>query len=276
MESDLNPPPEARAGHPFPALPIVTPEEQERDRARRRSSRDKYGGIFYLGITGLVVLAALVGWFASSAWSLRHVWKNFYILHDQARSEADRVEAAFALARDPAVNQRQYWDTCLRRPLPPLARYLLAEALTAEAVTGDPRGYALAVARSRDWPVWLRLLLARPLAYAAAQGVPIPAAALRELREKRYDPCIRLWADFALAVSKPRDGDAAVELQRAAESSGPEQAFARFLVDALACQGVERTSRLDLATSWLRTHHPEAVPVWSGWRLDGDRLAPAH
>jgi hypothetical protein len=257
-------------------LPIVTPAEREQDQARRRSGRDKYGGLFYLGVAGLAVVLTLVGWFAWSAWSLRAVWRNVYVLHDQHRSEAERVAAAYALARDPRVNQRQYWDTCLRRPLPALARYVLAEALTAEAVKADPRGYALAVARSTDWPVWLRLLLARPLAYAATQGVPIPAAPLRELRDRQYDPAITLWADFALAAAKPPDGDAAATLARAASGTAPDSAFATMLQEALRAEGTERIRRLDEASRWLRTHHPEAAKVWSGWRLEGDHLRPVR
>jgi hypothetical protein len=266
-------PPAPPPGIDFPVLPIVTRAEQEQDQTRRRSGGDKYGGLFYLGVAGLAIMAALIGWFGWSAWSLRDVWKNVYVLHDQSRSEAERVEAAYALARDPRVNQRQHWDTCLRKPLPPLARYVLAEALTAEAVMADPRGYALAVARSTDWPVWLRLLLARPLAYAAAQGVPIPPAPLRELRDRQYDPAISLWAEFALAAAKPPDDDAAAALARAAAAgAAPDNTFARMLQEALRAEGTERIQRLDEASRWLRTHHPEASKVWSGWHVEGDHL----
>jgi hypothetical protein len=274
MDSDRKPAPEPSDPLNFPVLPIVTPADQAADQTGRRSASDKYGGLFFLGLAGLAIVIALVGWFAWSAWSLRSVWNNVYVLHDQSRSEDERVQAAYALSRDPRVNQRQYWDTCLRRPLPSLARYLLAEALTAEAVQADPRGYALAVARSADWPVWLRLLLARPLAYAAVDGVPIPAEPLRELREKNYDPAINLWADFALAATRPPDRDAAAALARAAEddAAAPERTFARLLQQALDSDGTLRARRLDEATRWLRTNHPDAAKVWSGWRLDGERL----
>jgi hypothetical protein len=276
----MEPPSGQHSGPPpaidFPVLPIVTPAEREQDQTRRRSGREKYGGLFYLGVAGLAIVATLVGWFAWNAWSLRAVWKNVYVLHDQSRPEAERVAAAYALARDPRMNQRQYWDTSLRKPLPALARYVLAEALTAEAVTADPRGYALAVARSTDWPVWLRLLLARPLAYAAAQGVPIPAEPLRVLRDAQYDPAITLWAEFALAAAKPADGDAAAALARAAAGDAPENHFASQLQEALRAHGTERLRRLGEATVWLRTHHPEAAKVWSGWRVDGEHLVPVR
>ena len=66
------------------------------------ADREKYGALFYLGVGGLVVIVALVGWFAWQAWSLRDVWTNVYILHDARRSEPDRVQAAYALAQRPA------------------------------------------------------------------------------------------------------------------------------------------------------------------------------
>src|SRR4051812_9837506 len=113
----------------FPTLPIITPEEV------RRGDREKYGGLFYLGIAGLVVIVTLVAWFAWQAWTLRDVWTNIYILHDVHRGDPERVQAAYTLAHDPRVNQRQLWDNALSRSLPPLARYVLAEALTAEAAS---------------------------------------------------------------------------------------------------------------------------------------------
>jgi hypothetical protein len=268
MEPHFGTPPGQPPGFNFPSLPIVTPGPP------RRSEREKYGGLFTLGAIGLVVVVALVGWFAWGAWSLRAVWSNVYALHDDHRPEAERVQAAYALSRDPRVNQRQYWDISLRKPLPELARYVVAEALTAEAATADPRGYALTVARSPGWPNWLRLLLTRPLAYAAAGGAAVPAGPLRELRDRGYDPAIGLWADFALAASTPADPAAATALAAAAQDDGPDQVLARTLLDALRAGGAERTRRLDEATLWLRTHHPDASRVWAGWRVEGDRLVP--
>jgi len=266
MEPHFGTPPGHSPGFSFPSLPIVTPG------LPRRPEREKYGGLFYLGAVGLLILVALVLWFAWGAWSLRAVWSNIYTLHDRQRPEAERVEAAYALSRDPRVNQRQVWDICLRKPLPDLARYVLAEALTAEAASADPRGYTLTVARSQGWPIWLRLLLTRPLAYAAAQGVVLPAAPLRELRDQGYNPSIGLWANFALAASTPTDHAAAAALAAAAEGDGPDRALARQLRDALRAVDSDRTRRLDEATLWLRTHHPEAARVWAGWSVEGGRL----
>ena len=179
---------------PFPSLPIVTPDPP------RRSAVEKYGSMYLLGLAGLVVVVGLVSWFAIGVWSLRAVWSDIYILHDESRPIAERVQAAYALSRDPRVTPPQRWEMCLRKPLPELARYVLAESLTAEIVRADPRHYSLMVARSPGWPDWLRLLLVRPLAYGAAEGLASPREPLVELG-RHHDPAIRLWADFARSAS---------------------------------------------------------------------------
>src|SRR5262249_44674293 len=154
--------------------------------------------LLYLGTAGLAVIVALVGWFAWQAWSLRDVWADVYVLHDRTRGEAERVGAAYALSRDPRVNQRQLWDVALSRQLPPLAGYVVAEARTAEAGEAAPRAYGAAVARSEGWPVWLRLLLTRPMAYAAALDRPVPRTSLAELT-RNPDRATALLATYALA-----------------------------------------------------------------------------
>ena len=194
-------------GFKFPSLPIVTPDPLP------RSPSQKYGSFLYLGVLGLVVVVSLVGWFALNVWSLRGVWTNIYVLHDGHRAEADRIRAAYALSRDPRTGQRSFWEMSLRKPLPGLARYLLAEALTARIVADDPRAYGAAVAKSAGWPDWLRLLLTRPLAYAAARGDDVPHEALGEL-SRNSDPAVALWADYALAASRQGDPEAAGAAQR--------------------------------------------------------------
>src|SRR4051794_21868382 len=89
---------------PFPSLPIVTPD------VARKSMREKYGALYFLGIGGLLVLILIIGWFAWNAWSMRTVWTNVYVLHDPSRPELARLQAAYELGRDPRVNQRQLWD----------------------------------------------------------------------------------------------------------------------------------------------------------------------
>jgi hypothetical protein len=104
--------------------------------------------------------------------------------------------------------------------------------------------------------------------------VTVPAAPLRELRDQTPDPATRLWADFTLAASTPADPAAAAALDAAARGDGADQPLARQLGEALHAEGAERTRRLDEATRWLRTHHPEAARIWAGWRIEGDRLVP--
>ena len=217
---------------PFPSLPIVTPDPP------RRSAVEKYGGMYLLGLAGLVVVVGLVSWFAIGVWSLRAVWSDIYILHDESRPVAERVQAAYALGRDPRVTPPQRWEMCLRKPLPELARYVLAESLTAEIVRADPRHYSLMVARSPGWPDWLRLLLVRPLAYGAAEGLARPREALVELG-RHHDPAIRLWADFARSASPDvaSDPDAGKELERTAADDGPDRELAVLLARGPAGRG---------------------------------------
>jgi hypothetical protein len=255
------------SGNPtFPSLPIVTPGPA------RRPASERYGTLFYLGLTGLLAVVCLLGWFAWGAWSLRSVWSRIYILHDPGRGEAERVQAAFELSRDRGVGQAQLQEIALRRPLPPLARYVVAEALTAEVVRSDPRGYGLAVARSEGWPDWLRLLLARPMACAATLGRPVARQALQELSQ-RPDPALALWARYALAADRGGDRESESILRRAAAADGPERGLAIHLVAALDARRLsDRFAGLDAATLWIRSGHPAAAEVWSGWEVRGDRL----
>jgi hypothetical protein len=253
----------------FPDLPIVNPDVP----VPSRGQREKYGGLFYLGIAGLLLLVALVGWFAYGVWSLRDVWADVYALHDASRGESERVEAADRLSRSPRFSDAQKLEMSLRRDLPDLARYRLAEGVSTEVVAQDPRGYALAAARSPGWPDWLRLLLARRLAYGAARGYDIPREALDELR-RHPDPMIGLWAVYALAVLPPTGPDPAMtaELEKAAQAAGPNRELAAVLLGALHAPPGDRERRLDEATLWLRHHHPQAAKIWQGWELRKERM----
>ena len=250
----------------FPSLPIINSGPE------RRPDSARFGALFYLGVAGLVLVLALVGWFAWGAWTLRAVWGRVYILHDPGRSEAERVQAAFDLSRDPRVAQQELWAISLRKSLPPIARYVVAEGLTAEAVRPNPRGHGLAVARSEGWPDWLRLLLARPMAYAAACGQPVDREALEELAE-RTDPILVLWARYTLAASRGGAPSSESILRATAVRDGPYRSLATWLVAALdAPRLAERRANLDTASLWLRTGHPEAAPLWNRWEIRGDRL----
>jgi hypothetical protein len=253
----------------FPSLPIVTPD------VPRRSRQDKYGALFYLGITGLVVLVALLGWFGYRIWSLRDVWTNIYVLHDAEKPEEARVQAAFALSRDPRVEQGQLWEMSLRRGLPDLARYVLGEGIGADLVAENPWDYAQAVAFSPDWPGWLRLVLARPLAYATTKGHDVSREVLGDLC-RQDDPVIRLWALYALAVESRPDPQTVVEIEKAAQAEGPNRELAQLLLSAIHSHEQKRIEILDQATLWLRTHHPDARRVWWGWTVQDQRLVHAR
>ena len=256
----------------LPVLPVITLEPWE-----QRSRLEKYGSFFYVALAGLVLLLGMIGWFAWGVWSLREVWRDVYVLHDAGQSEEARVNAADRLAQNPDTTPRQLYDISLRRDLPDLARYLVAEALTAEAAADDPRAFALAVSRSEGWPDWLRLLHLRPLAYGSGSGEAIEPDPLRELAE-RPDPILRLWALYTLAESSRYNRNEDQALRSAANEDGPNAELATLLVEALdAGADDDRLARLDEATEWVRSHHPGAVDVWSGWNRSESgllRVAP--
>jgi hypothetical protein len=127
----------------------------------------------------------------------------------------------------------------------------------------------LTVARSPEWPDWLRLLFARRLAYGAARGYAIPREALAELAG-HADPMIGLWADCALTLLPEGDPKAAGALEQAANAPGPTAELAALLRAASALPLSEREARLDDASAWLRRHHPQAAEIWKEWNeVDG-------
>ncbi len=194
----------------FPTLPIINPSVPA-----PRTERAKYGGLLYLGIGGLAVLIVLVAWFGYGLWANREAFADVYVLHDASLVLAERAQAAFRLAHGGRIDDAQLMEMSLNRDLPDLARYLLAEGVSTQAVARDPRGYALAVARSPDWPDWLRLLLVRPLAYGSGRGYAIPRDALVELAGHR-DPMVELWASYALAARPVDDSNRRAVLEKTA------------------------------------------------------------
>ena len=243
---------------PFPSLPIVTPDPP------RKTLAEKYGGMYYLGIAGLAITLLLVGLFAFGVWTMRGMVVAVYVVGDPTRSETERDLAAWALAHDKNANNRILSDLALRKDLPNLARYVILEGLTSEAISTDPRAYALMVAKSEGWPHWFRLLMARPMAYAAGEGYRIAWEPLDQLRQ-HPDRAIVLWATYTRAVMGAGDEAAAKALADAARTEGPNRDLASLLNSAAKAKGAERIAKLDEATRWLRTHHPLASPLWQGW-----------
>ena len=159
----------------------------------------------------------------------------------------------------------------LNKRLPDLARYIIGEGLTADSIQADPKGYALMAARS-EWSDWLRLLVARPMAYAVGQGYRIPWEPLDELR-KRSDKAIVLWMTYTRAVMGPGDEPARRQLREVAAQPGGYQGLARLLDEAAAAGGAERVAKLDAATAWLRVHHPPSAQIWDGWEVRNGEIA---
>ena len=252
----------------FPSLPIINAP------VPGRSQREKYGSMLYLGTAGLFVVFALVGWFGYRFWTMRDVWAQVYVLHDAKATDEARLQAAFTLSRDPRVEQRQLWEMSLRRGLPELARYILAEGIGTELVAEDPQGYVSAVALSPDWPSWLRLVLTRPMAYAATAGHTISRETLAELCRKD-DPIIRLWALYALAVQIKPDPQTVVMIEKASQEGGPLKDLADLFLSALRADETKRPAFLDRATEWNRSHHPEASRLWQGWTIRDGKLVRA-
>ena len=166
------------------------------------------------------------------------------------------------------------WEMSLHRGLPELARYILAEGIGAELVAEDPQGYVSAVALSPDWPSWLRLVLTRPMAYAATAGHTISRETLAELCRKD-DPIIRLWALYALAVQNKPDPQTVVMIEKESEEGGPLKELADLFLSALRAEESRRPGILDRATEWNRGHHPEAARLWQGWAVRDGKLVRA-
>ena len=262
-------------GRRLPSLPILNPNEVPAPAAAppARGQREKYGSLFYLGVGGLVVLVGLIGWFAHGLWANRDIWSDVYTLSDPRRDDPERVEAALRLAGNPRFDDPARLGLALRKDLPSMARYLLAESISTDLVAHDPRAYAFTVARSEGWPDWLRLLLARRLAYGAGHHYAIPRPALEELR-RHPDPMIALWSTYAMTVL-PRGGPdpaLAAALEESTHRPAPFGELATMLDAAKRAKGKARDRQLDEATNWLRRHHPLAAEVWHGWEIRGDRV----
>ncbi len=256
----------------FPELPILNASAVVSTSAPVRSQREKYGGLFYLGISGLVFLIAWIGWFGYGVWTNRDIWADVYTLSSTTRPEEERVQAAFRLSGNPRLDDTQKMALTLRRDLPDLARYLLAESVSTELVARDPRSFTMLVARSPGWPDWIRLILSRRLGYAAGRGYDIPREPIEELRQ-HSDPMIRLWATYTLALLPRSGSDPAMiaEMEEAAHAADARSELATRLLGAIPATR-EWESRLDEATIWLRHHHSQAAKIWRGWEVRDQQI----
>ncbi len=211
-----------------------------------------------------MVLIVLIAWFGHGLWANREAFADVYVMHDANRALSERARAAFRLARGGRLDDAQLMEMSLNRDLPDLVRYLLAEGVSVEAVARDPRGYALAVARSPDWRDWLRLLLVRPLAYGSGRGYAIPREPLVELAG-HTDVMVGLWASYALAARPVDHSNRRAVLEKTAMAKDSNGEMAAQLLRALDALEPERSRLLDRATVWLRHHHPAAAEIWRGW-----------
>ena len=129
----------------FPDLPILEPDPP------RMTLREKFGGLYYLAIGGLIVSMLLVGTFFYQFYRTRDLWAAVYVLYDETASLPARNHAAWMIAHNPDANDRQKMTFALQTTLPELTRYIVAEGLSPEAIQADPKAYALMAARSEPW-----------------------------------------------------------------------------------------------------------------------------
>ena len=258
----ITPPPAQK----FPELPILEPDPP------RMTLREKYGGLLYFGIAGLLFSLFLIGAFFYGLYQARDLFAAVYVLNEPNASDPERYEAAWLIAHDPHANDAQRMNLILDKRLPDLARYIVAEGLTPDSIRADPKGYALMAAKSEGWPDWLRLMVARPMAYAVGQGYRIAWEPLDELRA-RSDKAIVLWMTYTRAAMGPGDEAARKQLAEVAGHPGGYQELAKLLDEAVNASGAERVAKLDAATAWLRVHHPPSAQVWDGWEVRDGHLA---
>jgi|GEM_PF-1295206 len=245
-----------------------------------RTAREKYGVLFWLGSAGLMGVILWVGWFAWNVWSMRDVWRDVFVLFDERSALVERIQAGDRLANDPRVTPAQIWEFVFRKELPTLARWRLAERLGAEAVRGDPRGFALATARSPNWPDWLRAQFARALAEAAVQGVTLSEVGLEEMTD-HPDPVTRAFTLVALATRRGADATAQANARDQLHRLAADQPFLTRFVDCLriVLEQPDRDRRLQAledAKLWMRRGHPDFASIWEGWNMGVSGLEPIN
>lgn len=184
----------------FPQLTILNDLPQPAQ--PRLSTAQKYGSLFWLGISGLVVSLLLVGWFTIQLWTMRDVWRAIYTLHEVSLPVDQRLAAAEVLIKDPRVEPSQLQPMIFRPTLPDKARYLIAEKMDKAVTTQDAAAMLkmLAGTGPNSPPNWLRGHLARLAAVTIRQDNRFPAKAFEQLAADD-DPVVSAWAAWALANS---------------------------------------------------------------------------
>ena len=187
----------------FPNLTILN-DLPERTEARLTTAQ-KYGSLFWLGISGLVVTVLLVAWFGTQLWAMRDVWRAIYVLHEESMPVAQRLQAAELLASDPRLEPTQIQPMIFRKTLPDKARYLLAERLDQALSVKDASQMLklLGTTGPTSPPNWLRGHLARLAAVSVRADGRFPAGLFEQLMIDE-DPVVANWAAFALTRS-PND-----------------------------------------------------------------------
>ncbi|MBI1325225.1 hypothetical protein GC170_18830 [bacterium] len=236
----------------FPKLTILpdTPATNQ----PRLSNAEKYGSLYWLGISGLIFSLGLVAWFAWSLVAMRSVWQAVYVLHDTSRPTEERLAAARSLLADPRVQPAQIQPMIFRPTLPDKARYLLAEGLDKAVSSADARQMlaVLATKNASSPPNWLRGHLARLAAVTIPGDARFPAEAFRNLLADD-DQVVSDWAAFALAV-RGAEADKSAGMARLEKRSAEGSPLAKALADA--AKAPQEQSLLNKANNAMRIETP--------------------
>lgn len=251
----------------FPELPILPAPPN------RRSNRERFGSLYFLGIGGLVFVLALISWFGWGVWNLREVWRDTYVLYQTGRSLIDRVQAADRLAHDPRVTTQQKLAILLDPQVPDLARWRVGESLGSDAAESDPIEFSKLLLPDRRQPVWLDLLLLRVLADASDHSVRFPPALLDAI-DPGEDRWRQVWLDYARMFQNGAGPEHRERLEQIRRSPGQTVEAAELLARAADAEEPRRASLLREAFLSTRAMHPGVQQIWRGWTETQGRLTP--
>jgi hypothetical protein len=230
----------------FPKLPIL-PDSDKPPEQPRLSNLQKYGGLYWLGIGGLVVSVLLVGWFAIQLWLLRDVWREIYVLHNKDLADDRRIAAATFLAKHPRVEAAQIQPMIFRRSLPDQARLLLAEGLkkTDTATSARQMLGLLETEGATSPPDYLRGHLARLAALNIPADDRFPVDLFRRMMADR-DSAVAAWCAYGLTRSTGAD-DRQQGLNFLDQKAKHNSMMERSLLMAANSEGLSRSLSLQQA-----------------------------